>query len=98
MSYTPAFETVEVGMQTVWGTAVTPTAKLSLIEECEIEPIQESEVIPELRGTLAGNYTASLNKGRISAYRSGHPYNVMKIFTVGIEFTFGRINHFQTFQ
>lgn len=63
MSYTPAFETVEVGMQTVWGTAVTPTAKLSLIEECEIEPIQESEVIPELRGTLAGNYTASLNKG-----------------------------------
>lgn len=63
MSFTPALETVEAGMQTLWGTAVTPTAKLSMIEECEISPIQEAEHLKELRGTLAGNYVAMLNKG-----------------------------------
>ncbi len=62
MPYSTDLEQVQIGKEVTWGTAVTPTAKLGLIESCEITPEVEGESLPDIRGSLAGGYVQTLNK------------------------------------
>jgi len=52
----------QVGKETVWGTAVNPTAQLVAIEDCKITPLMEATPIPESRGNLVPSYNASIDR------------------------------------
>jgi hypothetical protein len=51
----------QVGTQTVFETAVTPTAKLLGIEEGEIQPLVETSAVMEQRASLAPAYAATVD-------------------------------------
>ena len=55
------FET-QVGLESTWGTAVAPTAKLMGIEDFRIKPLDTTKIIKEQRGSLAPAYLAMLEK------------------------------------
>lgn len=71
MTVIPDLFEVQIGKETTWGTGVTPTAKLGLVEECEISPDVVVELYKEQRGSLAPNYIASLNKVGVGVKMSG---------------------------
>ena len=52
----------QVGKESVFGTGVVPTAKLMGIENGSIQPIEEAEHVPEMRGTLTPGFESILNK------------------------------------
>lgn len=58
----PALQQVQVAKQTVWGTAVTPTAKLMGVEDCSIEPIVATTLQGERRGSLAPGFNTNLSQ------------------------------------
>ena len=53
---------VQVGKESIWGTAVTPTVKLHGFEECKIESTGGAALLKELRGSLAPAFQAIRNK------------------------------------
>jgi hypothetical protein len=61
----------QIGKETVWGTSVTPTAKLALIEECTITPEVEASVLPEQKGSIDPGSQEALLKSSGSAKVSG---------------------------
>lgn len=54
------FLELQAGKETTWGTPVNPTAKLMGITDVVIKPIIESELVEEMRGTLAPGYSANV--------------------------------------
>lgn len=46
------FRDVQLGLESTWGTAVTPTALLKYVTECRIMADVASKQVPELRATL----------------------------------------------
>lgn len=52
----------QVGKESTWGTAVSPTAQLVAIENCEITPLMEATPIPESRGNLVPSYNATIDR------------------------------------
>lgn len=51
---------VQVGEEVTWGTPVAATAKLMGIEEISLKPVAESELLPEIRASLAPGYISTL--------------------------------------
>jgi hypothetical protein len=70
---------VQVGKQTVIGTAVTATAKLMGVTDCQFTPINDALRLQEIRGSLAPAYNAVLTKigatGKLSMYGSYQDIN-----------------------
>lgn len=64
----------QVGKQTVFATAVTPTAKLMGVTDCQFTPINNAKVLEELRGSLAPGFNAVLTEigatGKLTMYGS----------------------------
>ncbi len=60
MPLIPANFEVQIGLETTWGTAVTPTAKLGLVESCTITPEIAVEFFKEQRGSLAPAFVSEL--------------------------------------
>lgn len=73
MTYIPALDQVQLGQETTWGTSVTATSKLGLIEDCTLEPDVEVETLKDVRGSLAPGYVAVLNSHKGAASISGVP-------------------------
>lgn len=61
----------QIGKQTVFGTAVTPTAKLMGVGEGSLSSGVESSLVEEQRGALTPGYTATVDKGGAEASLSG---------------------------
>lgn len=61
----------QVGKETTWGTGVTDTAKLMLVDEVKLTPIVESEIFADQRGSMAPGYVAALKKIAAAAKISG---------------------------
>jgi hypothetical protein len=61
----------QIGTQSQFDTAVTPTAKLMGVEEGEIQPTMEISAVPEQRGTLVPAYNASVDFATGEASLSG---------------------------
>lgn len=71
----------QIGKETTWGTAVTPTAQLGLVEKLDIMPEVEAENIKDSRGTLAPAYQAALYGSNATAKASGiMPYEDLPYF------------------
>lgn len=70
---------VQVGKQTVIGTAVAATAKLMGVTDCQFTPINDAQRLSEIRGSLAPAYNAVLTKigatGKLSMYASYQDIN-----------------------
>lgn len=62
MALSPDLIQQQVGKETTWGTPVTPTAKLMLVDDCELEPIVEADLHEEARGSLFPGFIADLKK------------------------------------
>jgi len=72
MPYAPDLNQIQLGKQTVFGTDVTATAKLPLVESVEFEAEEEVEQIKEVgKGSLAGAFTAVLNSHKAKASFGG---------------------------
>jgi hypothetical protein len=73
MTYIPALDKVQLGTEdfAAWGTPVTPTVQLGLISDATIEPEIDVETLPDLRGSLAPGYVATLNAHRGGASIAG---------------------------
>lgn len=67
---TPALDNIQIGTQTAFITAVTPTAKLGGVQKCEITAEIEGENLPDKRAS-AGTYNAAPLKRRGTAKLSG---------------------------
>lgn len=65
------FFEIQIGKETVWGTAVPPTAKLAEVEECTITPEVEAEGHAELSGSLSPAIHAAVNRKAGRASLSG---------------------------
>jgi hypothetical protein len=52
----------QIGSQSQFDTAVTPTAKLMGVESGEIQPLVETSAVPEQRASLAPAFTATIDK------------------------------------
>lgn len=62
MALSPDLIQQQVGKETTWGTSVTPTAKLMLVDSLDLEPVVEADIHDEARGTLIPGYLADLKK------------------------------------
>lgn len=72
---------VQVGKQTLIGTAVAGTAKLMGVTDCQFTPINDAERLKEIRGSLAPAYNVVLTKigatGKLSMYGSYQDINYL---------------------
>jgi len=72
MPYTPDLNQLQIGKETTWGTSVTPTAKMGLIEEVKLTPEIEVGRNPDVRGSLVGaDYVHTLDSQKAAATVSG---------------------------
>jgi hypothetical protein len=62
MPYVPDLDQLQVGKEVTWGTAVTCTAKMGLIESVEVDPGVEGTTLPDIRASLGGGYVQTLDK------------------------------------
>lgn len=65
MAYLNDLDQVQIGWESVWGTAVAGTAKVMGVTDCKIQPIDESILHTDGRGSLAPGYVVS--KAKIGA-------------------------------
>src|SRR5262245_44930271 len=58
---------VQVGTESTWGTAVTPTAKVMGVQTFMLDPGVKSEVFHDRRGSVAPGYLANVLEVRPAA-------------------------------
>jgi hypothetical protein len=62
MALHPDLLQYQVGKETTWGTPVAGSAKLMLVDDCQLEPVVESVLHEEFRGTLLPGYLTDISK------------------------------------
>lgn len=74
MALHPDLLQYQVGKETTWGTPVAGSAKLMGVDECSLEPVVESVLHDEFRGTYLPGYLADLSriqaKGKIAGVQT----------------------------
>lgn len=72
MPYVSPLNQLQIGKETVWGTAVAATAKMGLIEDAKLTPEIEVGRSPDVRGSLVGDdYVHTLDHHKASASVNG---------------------------
>lgn len=61
----------QIGTESTWGTPVTPTAQLGLVEDLSFTPELEAQNLPDMRASLAPGYVAALLKETGTAKMTG---------------------------
>lgn len=73
MVYVSPLDQVQLGTESVWGTSVAATSKLGLIDNISIDAEVDTELLKDIRGSLAPGHVAVLNAHKGSAVINGTP-------------------------
>lgn len=78
---------VQVGTESTWGTAVTPTAKLTGVEAITLESTGSARMLSELRGALTPAYTAA--RGQVAGKGTMNGFQTYEDICFFLESMFG---------